>query len=94
MLTSSASLLLTRSHTPAPLVALSITIRNPKQSPGVILANTSTPMVNITFDGVRVINPGKKPWGTDYYKCEGVASGIAKGGTWPVPPCFKNATDP
>jgi hypothetical protein len=50
-------------------------------------------MVNVTFDGVVVINPGTKPWGKDYYKCEGVKSGRAIGGTWPVPPCFTNGTE-
>jgi len=66
-----------------------ITINNPKKSPGVILANASNPMQNVVFDNVKVNNPGMKPWGTDYYKCENV-QGVAKGGTDPVPPCFKN----
>lgn len=69
-----------------------ITINDPKISCGVILGNSSTPMENIVFDNVRVNNPGLKPWGKDYYKCEGVAVGIATGNTWPVPPCFKDAT--
>mmetsp|Transcript_9931 Transcript_9931/g.14963 ORF Transcript_9931/g.14963 Transcript_9931/m.14963 type:complete len:427 (+) Transcript_9931:42-1322(+) len=70
-----------------------ITISNPKMSPGVILGNTSTPMEDVVFDSVQVINPGMEPWGEDYYACDGVASGVAKGSTWPVPPCFKDETD-
>lgn len=69
-----------------------IVINNPKQSPGVILGNSTNPMQNIIFDNVLVNNPGDKPWGNLYYKCEGVASGIALNGTYPVPPCFKNRT--
>eukprot|EP01084_Bolivina_argentea_P063298 115620_1 len=40
-----------------------ITINSPKQSPGVILGNTTNPMRHIVFDGVVVNNPGTKPWG-------------------------------
>ena len=25
-------------------------------------------IAGIVFDGVRVISPGKEPWGSDYYK--------------------------
>lgn len=70
-----------------------ITINNPGQSPGVILANETTyPMVNIVFEDVVVNDPPSKPWGDDYYLCEGVASGVATGNTWPVPPCFEDQT--
>lgn len=65
-----------------------ISILNPKTSPGVILANVSTPMLNVTFDDVVVTNPGTEPFGTDYYYCENV-HGIATGKTWPIPPCFQ-----
>lgn len=68
-----------------------ITINNPKQSPGLIYGNVTNPMQNVVFDNVRVTNPGSKPWGKNYYKCEGV-QGIAMGDTWPVPPCFKDQT--
>uniref|UniRef100_A0A7S4DPC9 Uncharacterized protein n=1 Tax=Lotharella globosa TaxID=91324 RepID=A0A7S4DPC9_9EUKA len=66
-----------------------ITVNSPKKSPGVILGNSTNPMQNVTFDRVVVHNPGRKPWGEHFYKCEGVANGIATGGTTPVPPCFK-----
>ena len=67
-----------------------VTINNPKHSPGVLLATESFPMKNITFDNVVVNNPGSKPWGDMYYKCENV-QGVARGGTWPAPPCFQAA---
>ena len=44
-------------------------------------------MRNVVFDNVVVTSPGSWPWGEGGYKCEGV-QGIAKGGTFPVPPCF------
>lgn len=65
-----------------------VTITRPKMSPGVIIGSDLVPMTNITFDGVRVSSPGKHPWGAEYYKCTGVASGRSIGATWPVPPCF------
>jgi len=58
-----------------------------KNSPGVIMANSTSPMVDITFDNVVVQGAGDQPFGSNY-KCVGVASGIATGGTAPVPPCF------
>lgn len=68
---------------------------DPKDSPGVLLANSSSaPMRNVTFNSVVVVNPpAAGAWGTDYYACEGVAGGVATGATWPVPPCFENQTD-
>ena len=71
-----------------------ITIVRPQFSygQGVILGNTVTPMENIVFDGVRVINAEN----TDverYHTCEGVAGGVALGDTFPVPPCFEDKTD-
>eukprot|EP00756_Hemistasia_phaeocysticola_P033207 Hpha_TRINITY_DN16453_c1_g13::TRINITY_DN16453_c1_g13_i1::g.161247::m.161247 len=68
-----------------------ILINSPKKSPGVILASPANPMQNVVFDNVRVTNPGTKPWGDAFYKCENV-NGIAIGGTDPVPPCFRNMT--
>jgi polygalacturonase len=69
-----------------------ITIINPKQSPGLILANTSNPMTDIVFEDVIVKNPGSFPLGEKYYLCDGVGTGVARGKTWPVPPCFKDET--
>ena len=69
-----------------------ISILNPQQSPGVIFGNDSQPIQGLVFDGVRVTNPPSDgAWGEAYYYCRGVASGIAMGGTWPVPPCFLTA---
>lgn len=72
------------------IVFRNVTIDSPKGVPGVILANATSPMENVTFDGVVVHHPSskKEPWGTGYL-CEGVASGVATGGTSPVPGCFK-----
>ena len=64
-----------------------IIINNPLKSPGVLLGNSSNPMQNVVFENVVVNNPGEKPWGSDFYLCEGV-EGIAAGSTYPVPPCF------
>ena len=69
-----------------------IIINNPKHSPGVILGNTSNPMNHITFDHVMVNNPGNRPWGKDYYKCEGVTNFMATNGTYPVPKCSSDLT--
>ena len=56
-------------------------------------ANPQNPMTNVVFEDVRVVNPGSEPWGEDYYDCQGVVGGVAKGSTWPVPPCFEDQTD-
>eukprot|EP01038_Epipyxis_sp_PR26KG_P006617 gene6617-9084_t len=66
-----------------------ITINNPDGSPGVLLGNASNPMRNVVFENVVVNNPGMKPWGLDFYDCEGI-EGYALGTTSPVPPCFKS----
>ena len=58
-------------------------------SPGVILGNTSNPMRNIIFDNVVASDPGSDPFGSAGYSCAGVQSAVATGGTFPVPPCFK-----
>ena len=68
-----------------------ITVNNAKKSPGVILATSSVPMKNVTFEDVKFTNPGKRPFGSDYYKCENV-NGVATGDTWPVPSCFEDQT--
>eukprot|EP00931_Biecheleriopsis_adriatica_P088848 TRINITY_DN63087_c0_g1_i1.p1 TRINITY_DN63087_c0_g1~~TRINITY_DN63087_c0_g1_i1.p1 ORF type:complete len:477 (-),score=57.00 TRINITY_DN63087_c0_g1_i1:104-1534(-) len=69
-----------------------ITIRDPKQSPGVIYGNPDHPMENVVFDNVVVTNPGKSPWGSKFYKCEGVR-GTSSNGTMPVPPCFEGSIE-
>eukprot|EP00968_Pinguiococcus_pyrenoidosus_P016592 scaffold1610_cov257-Pinguiococcus_pyrenoidosus.AAC.45 len=69
-----------------------ITIREPLTSPGVIFANDTNPMRGVVFDDVVVENPGTRPLGDDFYYCEGVKSGVAKGRTWPIPPCFRDQT--
>merc|ERR1719203_50282 len=53
-----------------------ITINNPRESPGVILGNSTNPMRNILFDGVFVSDPKKKPF-EDYYACDGVLNATA-----------------
>ncbi|KAJ9462632.1 Endopolygalacturonase I [Diplonema papillatum] len=75
----------------ANILLRNVTVQNPVQSPGVVMANVSNPITNITFDDVVFTNPGEKPWGSDYYHCVG-AAGRALGKTWPVPPCFSNST--
>merc|ERR1711964_870293 len=62
-----------------------ITINNPKQSAGVLIANASVPMQGIVFDNVVVNNPASKPWGNDGYYCKNV-NGVALGAISPVPP--------
>lgn len=68
-----------------------ITVNNPKYSPGVLMADPGSPMVDVVFDSVKVNNPGKNSWGRNY-KCENVQSGVAIGDTSPVPPCFQDHT--
>jgi hypothetical protein len=67
-----------------------ITVVNPKKSPGVIMGGSDHPMQNVVFEDVVIVNPSKDE---DYYKCEGVSGGVAKGKTWPVPKCFEYQTD-
>lgn len=71
-----------------------ITIVDPKYSygQGVIIGSKETPMRNITFDGVRVLN-ASNPNQEKYHTCGGVESGVALGDTYPVPPCFQDKTD-
>ena len=68
-----------------------ITINNPDKI-GVIMANGTNPMTNVTFDGVRFVNLTKKPSEYDYFACENVLNGVATGDTWPVPSCFSDET--
>jgi len=67
-----------------------ITVDNAKSSPGVVLAGSQNPMDGVVFEDVRFNNPGTSPF-SDYYYCQN-ANGVAKGNTWPVPPCFKDET--
>eukprot|EP01033_Poteriospumella_lacustris_P014073 gene14073-10054_t len=73
------------------IVLRDITINNPKNSPGVLMGNSSNPMQGIVFENVVVNNPGTKPWGDQFYYCEGM-NGVAKGSTTPVPPCFQTGS--
>ena len=70
-----------------------ITVNHPKGNPGVILANDDSEIQNVTFDNVIVnhLSTHKTKWGTNYY-CKGVKRGVARGGTYPVPPCFEDQT--
>ena len=63
-----------------------ITIDNPKHDLGVILADDTTPMQNITFDSVRVVN-WKHFKSPKYRLCSGVASGVSRN-SLPIPSCF------
>ena len=71
-----------------------ITIYDPqyKYGQGVILAAEDTPMENILFHDVRVVDAKGDDF-AKYTSCEGVLSGIATGNTYPVPPCFEDQTD-
>jgi len=69
-----------------------VTINSPAGGAGVIFGSNDFPMQNVIFDRVIVKNPPSWPWSPDYHTCEGVGLGIAKGGTWPVPPCFKSVS--
>ena len=90
------------SKCPAPLATVkwtNITLRNiniinPKESPGLIYGNATSPMVNVTFNNVKCTpkDDTKKPWKDQFYYCKGV-QGIATGNTNPIPPCFTNATN-
>ena len=59
---------------------------------GVILGDEETPMRNVVFDGVRVVD-AQDDTVASYYTCEGVEGGVATGDTDPVPPCFEDRTD-
>ena len=75
------------------IVLKDITIYNSRNSPGVLLGNSSNPMQGVVFENVVVINPGSNPWGNDFYQpCTGI-HGIAKGTTYPIPPCFTYVAD-
>merc|ERR1719330_453370 len=41
-----------------------VTVRSPKQSPGVVLGNAAAPMTGVVFDGVVVApaDPSRRPW--------------------------------
>ena len=106
---------------------------------GVIFGNSTNPIQNLVFDGVRwsidrsiartqytqahhpttiatkrnacshqllykrrlkhfplfrfIDPPADGVWGHKYYFCKGVQTGVAVGGTWPVPPCFTNDSE-
>ena len=72
-----------------------ITIVDPQfdYGQGVILAADDTPMENIIFDSVMVVDAKSEEF-SRYTVCEGVLSGTAIGSTYPVPPCFEDRTQP
>ena len=73
------------------LTLRNITVNRPQTSPGVIIGNDSLRIRNLVFDNVVFVDPPDNgAFGTDYFHCEGVEGGLAKGGTWPTPPCFTN----
>ena len=55
------------------------------------MGTEETPMRNVVFDGVRVIN-AQDDTVASYLKCEGVQDAVATGDTYPVPPCFQDRT--
>ena len=67
-----------------------ITVNNPKNYPGVIFGNSTTPIDNLVFDNVIFSNLTKGK--DDYYKCENVGNSVAMGNTKPIPKCFKDMT--
>ena len=56
------------------------------------MAADDTPMENIVFHDVKVVDAKGDDF-AKYRSCEGVASGIATGDTYPVPPCFEDKTN-
>lgn len=85
-----AKCIITAHQTWSDIVLRDIRIIDPDGSAGVLLGNSTNPMTGVVFDNVVVENPGKAPWGSDMYYCEGI-NGIAMGSTSPVPPCFETA---
>lgn len=75
------------------LVLRNITVNKPSLSPGVIIGGSDpTKKFSVIFDGVKFIDPPDNgQWGKDYFYSVNV-DGVAKGGTWPVPPGFVNQT--
>jgi len=65
-----------------------ITVDGGGMSPGVVLGNSTNPMLGVVFDHVVVNNPSSNPLGNEFYVCN-ATRGIATGGTTPVPPCFQ-----
>lgn len=68
-----------------------IKVYNSRNSPGVLIGNSTNPITGLTFENVVFENPGSKPWGDDFYECDNIV-GTATGTTWPVPKCFKDET--
>ncbi|GAM22132.1 hypothetical protein SAMD00019534_053070 [Acytostelium subglobosum LB1] len=67
-----------------------ITVINPVKETGVIIGSATNPMTNILFDGVVFQNSDGPV--ASYFACEHVASGLATGGTYPVPSCFQSSS--
>jgi hypothetical protein len=73
------------------LVLRNITISKPSGSCGVINGDPANP-INVTFDGVRFIDPKDDgAFGKDFFFAKGV-NGVATGDTYPIPPGFENRT--
>ena len=73
------------------LVLRNITISKPSGSCGVIIGDPANP-INVTFDGVRFIDPKDDgAFGKDFFFAKGV-NGVAMGDTYPIPPGFENRT--
>ena len=72
-----------------------VLVKSPKQSPGIVFGNPKRPMEGVVFENVAVApaDPSKKPWGQDFYYCQGVLQGKATKGTYPVPPCFEKVNE-
>ena len=66
-----------------------VRVRGAKESPGLVFGNKPSPMEGVIFDGVvfEPADPKARPWGDQFYYCDGVR-GVATGGTTPMPPCF------
>lgn len=55
-------------------------------SPGVIVHNVSNPATGFVFDNVTFVNAGAWPVKEGFWCLN--TQGVARGGTFPVPPCF------
>lgn len=67
------------------IVLRNITIVEPKQSPGIVFGNASNPIQGLVFDSVHVKNPGKKPFGDDFWFCQDVDMEVLNSD--PAPKC-------
>jgi len=75
------------------IVLRNITVNSAAGSPGIIMGSQSAPMEGIVFEDVKFNNLGSSSHFGMEYLCQGVAAGVAKGSTFPVPQCFKDETN-